>query len=133
MVHTSTTIPCTTRTFTIVQYNYMVYHCGKCILHHHYTTAATLKHEAIETDNLYKHSIYLTFDWHLIFVFLPLCASSGESGSGKTVACKHIVRHLTARSSLKGFALEPRMKHVSLDLFVSLDRVSWRLIWLRNL
>uniref|UniRef100_A0A8D0A881 Myosin motor domain-containing protein n=1 Tax=Sander lucioperca TaxID=283035 RepID=A0A8D0A881_SANLU len=42
---------------------------------------------------------------------------SGESGSGKTEACKHIVRHLTARSSPKGFALEPRMKHVSLDLF----------------
>uniref|UniRef100_A0A3B4Z141 Unconventional myosin-XVI-like n=1 Tax=Stegastes partitus TaxID=144197 RepID=A0A3B4Z141_9TELE len=40
---------------------------------------------------------------------------SGESGSGKTEACKHIVRHLTARSSPKGFMLEPRMKHVSLD------------------
>ncbi|XP_036966394.1 unconventional myosin-XVI isoform X2 [Acanthopagrus latus] len=38
---------------------------------------------------------------------------SGESGSGKTEACKHIVRHLTARSSPKGFALEPRMKHVN--------------------
>ncbi|XP_072252998.1 unconventional myosin-XVI isoform X1 [Leuresthes tenuis] len=38
---------------------------------------------------------------------------SGESGSGKTEACKHIVRHLTARSSPKGFLLEPRMKHVS--------------------
>ncbi|TKS67047.1 Unconventional myosin-XVI [Collichthys lucidus] len=37
---------------------------------------------------------------------------SGESGSGKTEACKHIVRHLTARSSPKGFALEPRMKHI---------------------
>lgn len=42
--------------------------------------------------------------------------SSGESGSGKTEACKHILRHLTARSSPKGFALEPRMKHVSLDI-----------------
>uniref|UniRef100_A0A665U738 Myosin XVI n=1 Tax=Echeneis naucrates TaxID=173247 RepID=A0A665U738_ECHNA len=39
---------------------------------------------------------------------------SGESGSGKSEACKHIVRHLTARSSPKGFALDPRMKHVSL-------------------
>ncbi|KAM7407255.1 hypothetical protein PAMA_003131 [Pampus argenteus] len=38
---------------------------------------------------------------------------SGESGSGKTEACKHIVRHLTARSSPKGFALEPKMKHVN--------------------
>ncbi|XP_067372242.1 unconventional myosin-XVI isoform X2 [Channa argus] len=38
---------------------------------------------------------------------------SGESGSGKTEAFKHIVRHLTARSSLTGFALEPRMKHVN--------------------
>uniref|UniRef100_A0A667WPT4 Myosin XVI n=1 Tax=Myripristis murdjan TaxID=586833 RepID=A0A667WPT4_9TELE len=38
---------------------------------------------------------------------------SGESGSGKTEACKHILRHLTARSSPKGFALEPRMKHVN--------------------
>uniref|UniRef100_A0A665U7G5 Myosin XVI n=1 Tax=Echeneis naucrates TaxID=173247 RepID=A0A665U7G5_ECHNA len=37
---------------------------------------------------------------------------SGESGSGKSEACKHIVRHLTARSSPKGFALDPRMKHV---------------------
>ncbi|KAM4561355.1 unconventional myosin-XVI isoform 2-T3 [Fundulus diaphanus] len=38
---------------------------------------------------------------------------SGESGSGKTEACKHIVRHLTARSSPKGFGLEPRMKQVN--------------------
>ncbi|XP_015821743.2 LOW QUALITY PROTEIN: unconventional myosin-XVI [Nothobranchius furzeri] len=38
---------------------------------------------------------------------------SGESGSGKTEACKHIVRHLTARSSPKGFGLEARMKHVN--------------------
>ncbi|XP_040056748.2 unconventional myosin-XVI isoform X1 [Gasterosteus aculeatus] len=38
---------------------------------------------------------------------------SGESGSGKTEACKHIVRHLAARSSPKGFTLEPRMKHVN--------------------
>ncbi|KAL2081193.1 hypothetical protein ACEWY4_023046 [Coilia grayii] len=36
---------------------------------------------------------------------------SGESGSGKTEACKHILKHLAARSSPKGFALEPRMKH----------------------
>ncbi|XP_034549269.1 unconventional myosin-XVI isoform X3 [Notolabrus celidotus] len=38
---------------------------------------------------------------------------SGESGSGKTEAYKHIVRHLTARSSPKGLALESRMKHVN--------------------
>ncbi|XP_053295375.1 unconventional myosin-XVI [Pleuronectes platessa] len=38
---------------------------------------------------------------------------SGESGSGKSEACKHIVRHLTARSSAKGFALDPRMRHVN--------------------
>ncbi|XP_028291558.1 unconventional myosin-XVI isoform X2 [Gouania willdenowi] len=38
---------------------------------------------------------------------------SGESGSGKTEVCAHIVRHLTARSSPKGFLLEPRMKHVN--------------------
>ncbi|XP_058479130.1 unconventional myosin-XVI isoform X1 [Solea solea] len=38
---------------------------------------------------------------------------SGESGSGKSEACKHIVRHLTARSNPKGFALDPRMKHVN--------------------
>lgn len=59
------------------------------------------------------------------------CLFSGESGSGKTEACKHIVRHLTARSSPKGFALEPRMKHVSL---VSHQvGVSSRFILLRNL
>ncbi|XP_061547358.1 unconventional myosin-XVI isoform X2 [Phycodurus eques] len=38
---------------------------------------------------------------------------SGESGSGKTEACKHIVRHLTVRSGPKGFALESRMSHVN--------------------
>ncbi|XP_064166257.1 unconventional myosin-XVI-like isoform X3 [Anguilla rostrata] len=38
---------------------------------------------------------------------------SGESGSGKTEACKHIVKHLLARSSHKSFPLELRMKHVN--------------------
>lgn len=49
----------------------------------------------------------------MTFLHLFLGFFSGESGSGKTEAFKHIVRHLTARSSAKGFALEPRMKHVS--------------------
>lgn len=52
----------------------------------------------------------------ILFFF---CLTSGESGSGKTEAFKHIVRHLTARSSPKGFALEPKMKHVSLRTFDS--------------
>ncbi|XP_061082847.1 unconventional myosin-XVI-like [Conger conger] len=38
---------------------------------------------------------------------------SGESGSGKTEACKHIVKHLMARSSHKTFPLEARMKNVN--------------------
>ncbi|XP_072300740.1 unconventional myosin-XVI isoform X1 [Eucyclogobius newberryi] len=38
---------------------------------------------------------------------------SGESGSGKTEVCKHIVRHLSSRSSAKAFALDSRMKHVN--------------------
>ncbi|KAF5903862.1 unconventional myosin-XVI isoform X2, partial [Clarias magur] len=38
---------------------------------------------------------------------------SGESGSGKSEACKHILKHLAARSCPKGFALELRMKHVN--------------------
>uniref|UniRef100_A0AAY4BPP7 Myosin motor domain-containing protein n=1 Tax=Denticeps clupeoides TaxID=299321 RepID=A0AAY4BPP7_9TELE len=38
---------------------------------------------------------------------------SGESGSGKSEACKHILKHLSVRSCPKGFALEPRMKHVN--------------------
>lgn len=59
------------------------------------------------------------------------CLFSGESGSGKTEACKHIVRHLTARSSPKGFALEPRMKHVS--LFSHQVGVSSRFTLPRNL
>lgn len=38
---------------------------------------------------------------------------SGESGSGKTEVCKHIVRHLCARSCSTGFSLDSRMKHVN--------------------
>ncbi|KAK7882484.1 hypothetical protein WMY93_028658 [Mugilogobius chulae] len=41
---------------------------------------------------------------------------SGESGSGKTEVCKHIVRHLSARSSSSSFALDSRIKHVNLIL-----------------
>lgn len=49
-------------------------------------------------------------------LFKLFLLTSGESGSGKSEAFKHIVRHLTARSSPKGFALEPKMKHVSLTM-----------------
>ncbi|KAI1885343.1 hypothetical protein AGOR_G00219160 [Albula goreensis] len=38
---------------------------------------------------------------------------SGESGSGKTEACKHIVKHLAARSCTKSFPLESKMIQVS--------------------
>lgn len=62
--------------------------------------------------NKYKDFKYKIFH----FNFNVFSLVSGESGSGKTVACNHIVRHLTARSSPKSFALDPRMKHVSLNL-----------------
>uniref|UniRef100_A0A674PGX0 Myosin XVI n=1 Tax=Takifugu rubripes TaxID=31033 RepID=A0A674PGX0_TAKRU len=48
-----------------------------------------------------------------VMLFKLFLLTSGESGSGKSEAFKHIVRHLTARSSPKGFALEPKMKHVN--------------------
>ncbi|XP_066562262.1 unconventional myosin-XVI isoform X2 [Amia ocellicauda] len=38
---------------------------------------------------------------------------SGESGSGKTEACRHIVKHLASRSSTRGNSLEPKIRHVS--------------------
>ncbi|CAL9690096.1 unnamed protein product [Knipowitschia caucasica] len=38
---------------------------------------------------------------------------SGEGGSGKTEVCKHIVKHLGARCSSQGFALDSKMKHVN--------------------
>ncbi|XP_066542846.1 unconventional myosin-XVI isoform X1 [Hoplias malabaricus] len=41
---------------------------------------------------------------------------SGESGSGKSEVCKHILKHLSARSCPKDFTLEPRMKHVNVIL-----------------
>ncbi|KAJ8246612.1 hypothetical protein GJAV_G00253460, partial [Gymnothorax javanicus] len=37
---------------------------------------------------------------------------SGESGSGKTEAGKHILKHLATRSCTKSFALDSKMKHV---------------------
>ncbi|XP_033867625.3 unconventional myosin-XVI-like isoform X1 [Acipenser ruthenus] len=53
--------------------------------------------------------------YHMLFQERrPQCfILSGESGSGKTEACKHIVKHLACRSSTKGFSLESKIKHVS--------------------
>ncbi|XP_044141494.1 unconventional myosin-XVI [Bufo gargarizans] len=38
---------------------------------------------------------------------------SGESGSGKTEACRHIVKHLTLRCSSKKNSLHSKIKHVN--------------------
>ncbi|KAL4656568.1 unconventional myosin-XVI-like [Arapaima gigas] len=44
----------------------------------------------------------------------PQCfVLSGESGSGKTVACQHIVQHLVTRSGPVSLALETRMQHAN--------------------
>ncbi|MGH0131327.1 UNVERIFIED_CONTAM: hypothetical protein FKN15_056372, partial [Acipenser sinensis] len=53
--------------------------------------------------------------YHMLFQERrPQCfILSGESGAGKTEACKHIVKHLACRSSTKGYSLESKIKHVS--------------------
>ncbi|KPP72823.1 unconventional myosin-XVI-like, partial [Scleropages formosus] len=44
----------------------------------------------------------------------PQCfVLSGESGSGKTVACQHIVQHLMARSGPVSLALDSRIQHAN--------------------
>ncbi|MGH0127285.1 UNVERIFIED_CONTAM: hypothetical protein FKN15_068513 [Acipenser sinensis] len=52
--------------------------------------------------------------YHMLFQERrPQCfILSGESGAGKTEACKHIVKHLACRSSTKGYSLESKIKHV---------------------
>lgn len=42
-----------------------------------------------------------------------LSSCSGESGSGKTEACKQIVKHLTCRASSSRNAFDTKIKHVS--------------------
>lgn len=52
-----------------------------------------------------------------IMMILPsfscLSSCSGESGSGKTEACKQIVKHLTCRASSSRNTFDTKIKHVS--------------------
>ncbi|MEE6470717.1 hypothetical protein FKM82_009041 [Ascaphus truei] len=53
--------------------------------------------------------------YHMLFQERrPQCfILSGESGSGKTEACKHIVKHLTFRCGSRKNALDSKIKHVN--------------------
>uniref|UniRef100_A0A8C5LKW9 Myosin XVI n=2 Tax=Leptobrachium leishanense TaxID=445787 RepID=A0A8C5LKW9_9ANUR len=53
--------------------------------------------------------------YHMVFQEKrPQCfILSGESGSGKTEACKHIVKHLALRSGLSRNSLHSKIKHVN--------------------
>lgn len=57
-----------------------------------------------------------------------LSSCSGESGSGKTEACKQIVKHLTCRASSSRNAFDTKIKHVSSILITEYNKqnsVSW--------
>lgn len=61
----------------------------------------------------------------MILASLPcLLSCSGESGSGKTEACKQIVKHLTCRASSSRSTFDTKIKHVSsiLNTWVEQDK-----------